>query len=50
MYGERVRHNARGVPSGIPLFSIFYCGCKQPKSIHIGFIGCKGTKKMKNEK
>ncbi len=24
-------------------FSIFYCGCKQPKSIHIFKIECKGT-------
>lgn len=22
-------------------FSIFFCGCKQPKSIHIGFSGAK---------
>ena len=29
-------------------FSIFYCGCKQPKSVHILFISlCKVTEKRK---
>lgn len=26
-------------------FSIFYCGCKQPKSIHTFVFECKVTKK-----
>gem|GEM_PF-4642471 len=26
-------------------FSIFFSGCKQPKSIHIFVFGCKGTTK-----
>lgn len=24
-------------------FSIFFCGCKQPKSIHIVVLDCKDT-------
>ena len=35
MYGERSRAQMREVTSVHPPFSIFYCGCKQPKSIHI---------------
>ncbi len=26
-----------------PYFSIFFCGCKQPKSIHICYCRCKDT-------
>ena len=35
MYGEKSRAQMREAPRGKPRFSIFYCGCKQPKSIHI---------------
>ena len=48
MYGERSQAQMREEPCGFPRFSIFYCGCKQPKSIHILFRGCKGT--IKSEK
>lgn len=34
----------RGKALYFTLFSIFYCGCNQPKSIHISRFGCKGTK------
>ena len=35
MYGERSRAQMREAKRVHPPFSIFYCGCKQPKSIHI---------------
>ena len=35
MYGERRRAQMREESRDIPRFSIFYCGCKQPKSIHM---------------
>ena len=38
MYGERIRLQMREVINVHPPFSIFYCGCKQPKSIHISFL------------
>ena len=38
MYGERSRAQMREVTGVHPPFSIFYCGCKQPKSIHILFL------------
>ena len=35
----------------VPRFSIFYCGCKQPKSIHISvFSGAKVQQKVKGKK
>ena len=37
MYGERNRAEMREKQLSISRFSIFYCGCKQPKSIHICF-------------
>ena len=37
MYGKEVRHKC--VKSLMAFrFSIFYCGCKQPKSIHISLL------------
>ena len=34
----------------VPRFSIFYCGCKQPKSIHISFLRLQRyDKKVKSE-
>ena len=42
--GEKLGRNAKTNPKPLGLyFSIFFCGCKQPKSIHIFKIGCKGT-------
>lgn len=38
MYGERSRAQMREATSVHPPFSIFYCGCKQPKSVHILFF------------
>ena len=38
MYGERSRAQMREAHSGSPRFSIFYCGCKQPKSVHMLFL------------
>ena len=35
MYGKRCRAQMREVTRVRPPFSIFFCGCKQPKSIHI---------------
>ena len=35
MYGERSRAQMREESRSVPRFSIFFCGCKQPKSIHI---------------
>ena len=35
---------------GVPRFSIFYCGCKQPKSIHILFLRLQGQCKPNAEK
>ena len=37
MYGERNRAEMHEKQVVVSLFSIFYCGCKQPKSIHICF-------------
>ena len=41
MYGERNRAEMHEKHLSASLFSIFYCGCKQPKSIHILFSGAK---------
>ena len=48
MYGERSRAQMREVTSVHPPFSIFYCGCKQPKSIHILFSGAKLQKNIEH--
>ena len=46
MYGERIGEDAQTNPyltseAFLCRFSIFYCGCKQPKSIHILKSGAK---------
>ena len=46
MYGERSRAQMREESRGVPRFSIFYCGCKQPKSIHILFLRLQRYDKM----
>ena len=47
----RCQAQMREAHSGSPRFSIFYCGCKQPKSIHMLFLRLQRyDKKMKNEK
>ncbi len=46
--GKEIGQKCRTNTFDICRFSIFYCGCKQPKSIHILFCGCKGTKKNRN--
>ena len=46
MYGERSRAQMREVTNVHPPFSIFYCGCKQPKSIHILFLRLQRYDKM----
>ena len=38
MYGERSRAQMHEESRSVPRFSIFFCGCKQPKSIHILFF------------
>ena len=49
MYGERSRAQMREVRLVHPLFSIFYCGCKQPKSIHIlSFAAAKVQNKVES--
>ena len=40
MYGERIGEDAQtkthlSLEAFLCRFSIFYCGCKQPKSVHI---------------
>ena len=46
MYGERIGEDAQtnshlNIEAFLCRFSIFYCGCKQPKSIHILKSGAK---------
>ena len=51
MYGERSRAQMREVTLVHPPFSIFYCGCKQPKSIHIlSFAAAKVRRKEETVK
>ena len=51
MYGERNRAQMREETCSLPRFSIFYCGCKQPKSIHMLFLRLQRyDKKVKSEK
>lgn len=50
MYGERSRAQMREATSVHPPFSIFYCGCKQPKSIHMSFSGAKLIHRMRISK
>ena len=55
MYGERIGEDAQTnlyltSEAFLCRFSIFYCGCKQPKSIHILKSGAKLRKKVKSEK
>ena len=49
--GKEVGHKCVRQSRDKPRFSIFYCGCKQPKSIHISFIaGAKVRQNVKREK
>ena len=46
MYGERIGEDAQtkthlNSEAFLCRFSIFYCGCKQPKSVHILISGAK---------
>ena len=55
MYGERIGEDAQTnqcltSEAFLCRFSIFYCGCKQPKSVHILISGAKVRKKVKSEK
>ena len=55
MYGERIGEDAQTnlyltSEAFLCRFSIFYCGCKQPKSIHILKSGAKLRKNVKSEK
>lgn len=51
MYGERSQAQMREELRNIPRFSIFYCGCKQPKSIHIVILsGAKVQRKAQTAK
>ena len=55
MYGERIGEDAQtnshlNSEAFLCRFSIFYCGCKQPKSIHILKSGAKLRKNVKSEK
>ena len=50
MYGERSRAQMREGSRDKPRFSIFYCGCKQPKSIHMLFAAAKVQQKEEREK
>ena len=46
MYGEKSRAQMREAPRGKPRFSIFYCGCKQPKSIHISSFAAAKVRQL----
>ena len=55
MYGERIGEDAQtkthlNSEAFLCRFSIFYCGCKQPKSVHILISAAKLRKKVKSEK
>ena len=55
MYGERIGEDAQtkthlSLEAFLCRFSIFYCGCKQPKSVHILISAAKLRKKVKSEK
>ena len=39
----------KGMEMNLP-FSIFFCGCKQSKFLHIVFYGCKVTYSVLNDK